>query len=244
MRGPGPFTNTVNKEVLTEMFVNQNMTMTEIAAHFGCCLAVISIKIKQFGLKTSIHDKYINKEFDQLTPFEYTGRRDGRSWYNCLCSCGKIFETHSCSLISGNTKSCGCTSRKKGKNNKYWNGYEEITKTLFDSYRKGAIRRGLVFDISIEDMWNQFIKQDRKCALTGLDIIFAPTRDRELERTASLDRIDSRKGYILDNIQWLHKDLNAMKWDFTEDYFIEMCRLIVSNIDKSILESKDTLCLK
>ena len=239
MIGPGPFTDKINKEVLIEMFINKNMTMTDIAKDFGCSIALISIRIKKFGLKKSIHDKYINKKFGQLTPFEYIGRKEGRSWYNCKCDCGKIFVIHSCSLISGNTQSCGCTSRKKGKNNKFWNGYEEITKTLFDSYRKGAIRRGLEFNISIKDMWNQFIKQNKKCCLTGLDIVFAPTRDRDLERTASLDRIDSKKGYILENIQWVHKDLNSMKWNFSEDYFIGICKLIVNNIDK-----KDVSCLK
>ena len=44
--------------------------------------------------------------------------------------------------------------------------------------------------------------------------------------TASLDRIDSKKGYIEGNIQWVHKDINRMKWAFNEDYFIKLCNNI------------------
>ena len=38
-------------------------------------------------------------------------------------------------------------------------------------------------------------------------------------KTASLDRIDSSKGYTEDNIQWVHKDVNQMKMDLPEQRF-------------------------
>lgn len=45
---------------------------------------------------------------------------------------------------------------------------------------------------------------------------------------ASLDRIDSKKDYTIDNVQWVHKDLNYMKQDFTEEEFINYCKLVVN----------------
>ena len=47
--------------------------------------------------------------------------------------------------------------------------------------------------------------------------------------TASLDRIDSSKGYTTDNIQWVHKDINIMKNDYGNDYFIEICKKVAKN---------------
>lgn len=44
--------------------------------------------------------------------------------------------------------------------------------------------------------------------------------------TASLDRIDSTKGYTLDNIQWVHKHINVMKMDLDQEYFIKLCKLV------------------
>ena len=49
-----------------------------------------------------------------------------------------------------------------------------------------------------------FLKQNKKCALTGLDIWFGiSTKEKthgKKEQTASLDRIDSSKGYTKDNV--------------------------------------------
>ena len=48
-------------------------------------------------------------------------------------------------------------------------------------------------------------------------------------QTASLDRIDSSKGYTKNNVQWLHKDINIMKRDFPEEKFLFLCKQIVKN---------------
>lgn len=76
----------------------------------------------------------------------------------------------------------------------------------------------------MEDLWNLFEKQERKCAMTGLGLTLRGYG--KPPGTASVDRIDSSKGYTKDNIQWVHKDVNKMKMDFTKEYFIEVCRLI------------------
>ena len=44
--------------------------------------------------------------------------------------------------------------------------------------------------------------------------------------TASLDRIDSDGAYTIDNVQWIHKDINRMKSNLKQENFIEYCRLI------------------
>ena len=59
------------------------------------------------------------------------------------------------------------------------------------------------------------------CNLTGLSIILPKGGNHE--NVASLDRIDSSRGYIKDNIQWVHKDINRMKWDFPQDKFVKLC---------------------
>lgn len=47
--------------------------------------------------------------------------------------------------------------------------------------------------------------------------------------TASLDRIDSSKGYVEGNVHWVHKDINIMKWDFPLETFIKMCKFVAEN---------------
>ena len=106
--------------------------------------------------------------------------------------------------------------------------YEEIHGKYWESVHRGAVHRGLPFEITIEHAWELFLKQGRKCALSGVPIQFATTWSKKErgEASASLDRIDSTQGYVTGNVQWLHKDVNRMKQAFPEDKFIEYCQLI------------------
>jgi hypothetical protein len=50
---------------------------------------------------------------------------------------------------------------------------------------------------------------------------------KDREGTASLDRIDSSKGYSKDNVQWVHKRLNAVKQNLTPEEFLFWCIKVV-----------------
>jgi hypothetical protein len=50
------------------------------------------------------------------------------------------------------------------------------------------------------------------------------------DQTASLDRIDSSKGYEIDNIQWVHVMVNMCKNKYPQDKFVEMCKAIASKV--------------
>lgn len=112
--------------------------------------------------------------------------------------------------------------RFDGQNNPRWQGVGDLSKTYFNRIEKGAKDRNLDFDIDIESMWNLFLQQDGKCALTGLDLLLGHHR----KQTGSLDRIDSTMGYTKNNVQWIHKHVNIMKGNIPQDVFIEMCHQI------------------
>ena len=63
--------------------------------------------------------------------------------------------------------------------------------------------------------------------MSGLDISFGESNYDVT--TASLDRIDSGKGYIVGNVQWLHKDINKMKLHHNQEYFIKLCKMVYKN---------------
>lgn len=93
--------------------------------------------------------------------------------------------------------------------------------------KRGAERRGIKFDLTAEFLWDLYLKQKKKCALSGLEIVFGKM-DFPHQTTASLDRIDSSVGYVVDNVQWVHKDVNIMKRTFSQRYFIELCKSVAS----------------
>lgn len=150
----------------------------------------------------------------------------GFEW-KCVCDCGNFRTVSTNRLTDGAIKSCGCTHiQKTGSESHKWCGYGEISGSYFCSLRNGAEDRNIEFNVTIEELWELFIKQNRKCALSGLEINFSLSK--EIEKTASLDRIDSSKEYVIGNIQWVHKHINMMKMDYDEKYFIELCKLITA----------------
>lgn len=110
-----------------------------------------------------------------------------------------------------------------GCNNKNWSGYKGIHGAMYTNIKRDANRRDIEFLVSIEYLWKLYVKQNKKCAISG-ELINIST-NRKL-CTASLDRKDYMKGYTNDNIQWVHKTVNIMKNRFQDDEFILWCSKI------------------
>lgn len=166
-----------------------------------------------------------------------------------LCDCGKEIEqcrnTFEMYKRQGLTISCGCKSfiDKLGNNHGHWRGCGEISLTYFNQLVKGSKKgtnrrtKDIEFALTIEYLWELFLKQNRKCSLSGETLCFgtlAEVKNKEdREQTASLDRIDSSKGYIEGNVQWIHKNLNLMKQALPVDVFIEWCKKVSNYQNRS-----------
>lgn len=176
-------------------------------------------------------------ELTAIKPFARTNR--GNWQWTCMCSCGNEINVRIDSLTSGNTKSCGClqkaaakqTGKKNtacGTKNPQWRGHGAISGSFLYVIKRSAAQRGISFDLTLEDMWDQYEAQNGLCAYTGKKLVFPESyeRDKSNTDTPSLDRIDSSKGYHKGNIQWVHKLVNKMKFDLPEDTFMLMVKAI------------------
>lgn len=147
------------------------------------------------------------------------------SYWKCKCDCGNDVEVAERRLYNNHTKSCGCINAAKGKHHFNYKGTTDIYLSYFYSLSQGAKTRNLEFNITIEYINQLLINQNFKCALSGLDI----STEWKVNHTASLDRIDNTKGYIVGNLQWIYKDINIMKMDLTEEKFLNYCLLVCKN---------------
>ena len=171
------------------------------------------------------------KDFGLLVVQQYAGHSGGRSCWTCTCQCGQAVDVRFADLASGATKSCGCQNNPRRHLNNSWSGYGEISGSLYAKIRADAARRNIIFNIGIEDMWALYLKQKRRCSLTGWEIWFAPISSSkgDVQRTASLDRIDSRKGYEKSNLRWVHKKCNVLKMSFSDKELLELVRAIAKH---------------
>lgn len=153
-------------------------------------------------------------------------KRSNNVYFEVKClSCGKEYEKSQHSFFGRVITKCQCHKQ----NSSGYKGFEDISSIYFNHIRVGAESRGLIFQVSKEDMWKKYLEQNKKCALTGLPILIHRNARKRKEMTASLDRIDSLVGYTPENIQWLHKDINKMKMNFSEEYLLKLCKLIVQH---------------
>ncbi|MEA5596322.1 hypothetical protein [Rivularia sp. UHCC 0363] len=82
----------------------------------------------------------------------------------------------------------------------------------------------------LKKLWE---KQDGKCPYTGWKLDNLQTTSEWNSnilhpKTASLDRIDSRKGYIFGNVQFVSVMANYAKRDFFEQELLDFCRAVAN----------------
>lgn len=159
---------------------------------------------------------------------------DPSPYWKCKCECGNETNVRTYTLTSGITKTCGGIHHRTASEHYKWNGYGEISGRYICDIKKHAKQRCVPFTITKKEMWEQFLKQNKSCALTGWPISFCSGKDK-YDTTASLDRIDSTKGYIKENIQWVHKDINWFKRDYPQDEFLKLCAAITNHTSKNKL---------
>lgn len=152
--------------------------------------------------------------------------------YEVKCTkCGNIYHTgHSTLNKKANGKglaSChNCFDTKDKTRKRFRMMTKHISLSKYKVIERQADLRGIEFNVDQNDLEAVFTG---KCALSNIDIVIGTmsvTDDKQELGTASLDRIDSNKGYIKGNIQWLHKTVNCMKNNLPENVFLNFCNKI------------------
>ena len=174
-----------------------------------------------------------NQKFNLLTVIGLAKvNRNGNRYWDCICECGNkaVVSTDHLTRKKNPVQSCGCVKFYRGDKHRDWKGIGEISGSWWAMHVAHEIkqkkRKPVAVDLTLEEAWKLFERQDKKCALSGISLKFS---SKAYFNTASLDRIDSSKGYELGNVQWVHKHVNFMKRDFEQNYFIDLCKKIVEN---------------
>jgi hypothetical protein len=213
------------KEMLEEDI--QSLKLFEIAKKYGLSDSTTYRLICSFGLKLSKRRKYRlekGRVFGKLTVIDQDHTQNKALWI-CQCECGNIKLARTEHLLKGCQKSCGC-SEHEGR----WKGCGEISGDYWSRVVRGAKSRNLPLEITIQEAWNKFLEQNRKCTLTGLELYFCRNPKKpDKEHTASLDRIDSSLGYTKNNIEWIHKFVQGMKSNYKKEDVIYYSKLIANN---------------
>ncbi len=145
--------------------------------------------------------------------------------YKVKCTkCGKV-RVVAASSIERRCQQCSCGPSKEREE---YLGFGEITQSKMLNMMAGAEKRELEWGVSAEYLWGLYLRQDRKCALTGVPIDFKREKGGGSFGTASLDRVEPMVHYFERNVWWVHREVNEMKMARSLKDFRAWCHAVVA----------------
>lgn len=171
---------------------------------------------KEFLDHQQKQEDIIGQKFGRLTVIRDI-ENEKRSLCLCKCECGKEITTRKDALKAGRTISCGCYHKEKLKKGK--TSEEVLIRNIFNSYKNNAKKRKICFELNSED-FESIIR--KKCAYCGRD--WSNKRISNYDQDIyflynGIDRVDSKKGYILDNCVPCCSTCNMAKSSMALDEF-------------------------
>lgn len=118
-----------------------------------------------------------------------------------------------------------CAQKERGTKDKIKNGGTyNFSINRLHRLQRSAKNRGYEFTLDIPYLCSLYESQKHICAITG-DVI-------ESIDDASLDRIDSSKGYVKGNVQWVTKQANLSKHVMTMPELINFCKKVLNHVNQ------------
>lgn len=216
------------KTELEKLYNTKNIL--EIAQIYDVRSCSVHTWITKYGIKRRKGTDSLDlrgKRFGGLVAKKYVWGERGKTYWECQCDCGGTIKLMRAALVSNRRSHCGCLGdyrKKRNKESGHWKGIGDIPGSFFSKHKNHAIRRGIRLTTTREYLFKCIEKQDYKCALTGDKLWFIDGKSN-----ASIDRIDSSKGYEKGNIQWVTIDANFAKQRLSNKEFIELCQKVVNN---------------
>ncbi len=163
------------------------------------------------------------KKYNRLAVvgFDHKDKRH-RCYYLCQCDCGNKKIIHGASLVSGNTKSCGCLSKEVKAATALPGSLGAMRQVILQNYKRQGehhweLTEQEYYDISQKDCYycGALPSQVKKGQGNGLDFIYN-----------GLDRLDSSRQYAISNVVPCCRTCNIAKNNMSVQEFYKWVKHI------------------
>ena len=187
----------------------------------------------------------IGNKYGRLTVIKMLDEKGNRGQlkYLCKCDCGKSHIVTGESLRSGKSKSCGCLKKDFIEKNKFKRNMDRenaMLKIQYSHIKRRNASKGFVDIISFNDFCKLSMMKCYYCDAEYSRVI----EDRYCEmkekgkisdtilKINGLDRVDSSKGYTIDNVVPCCTTCNTAKNKMTQKEFKEWIKTVCENYVK------------
>ena len=158
--------------------------------------------------------------------------KNNSSYWKVRCSCGNEFDMLYSHIVHLKRwlKCKKCSDKENAKKYAIRMGQVGNVRISFiNKCKKKAEVRGIEFSDKITPtyIYDLYIKQKERCALSGDFLILIPGIENKHFNNLSIDRKDSKKGYIVGNVQLVTKQINVSKHILNNYEFINMCKKVI-----------------
>jgi hypothetical protein len=187
------------------------------------------------------HSNLVGKVFGRLTVlrFSHKDKRYNRYWL-CSCSCGKIKTAREDFLVRGTTVSCGCEQHERLINNISnlvaaqkpkikQDPRITILNRIYNTYRSNAKTKGREFSIS-KELLSTLLQQP--CTYCGRIGQSSFTYGDFTLLYNGIDRVDSSRGYVKDNVTTCCSRCNRGKLDLSVEEFKNWIEIVYDHMHR------------
>lgn len=155
-------------------------------------------------------------------------------FYLCRCECGREKVIAGPSLTKdARVRSCGCLLKEYKKTYQSRSKYfkkDSAFRRVLAQYKLDAKKRGLSWELT-DDQFRMLTSSP--CHYTGLlPNTIKTVKSGEVYIYNGIDRLDSAKGYAIENCVPCCTEVNFMKKNMSKERFIELCSKISERFSK------------
>ena len=182
--------------------------------------------------------KLVGQQFERLTVIKRVpvpkGRPLQKAYWLCKCECGSNVIVPTEKLTGKETRSCGCLRMERLNGIHYTE--RDVTKDVFRPILCNMQRSRHSVSLTLQDLKEVWANQQGICTYTGLKLLLPTWGDciKKDIHLASVDRIDSSKGYERDNIQFVSAIANYAKNTFTHEQMVDFCKIVAKKWRDSV----------
>ena len=156
-----------------------------------------------------------NRRFGRLTAIKPLNKRKGRRvLWECICDCGNKHEIASSKLTDGHVKSCGCLRKEPRR---ILPETVAAFNMVINSYKQRCKKKNINWGLSDREAKYLFISGCYYCSSGPKNIQKGIVGDFVYN---GIDRINSSKGYEIDNVVPCCKRCNVAKSDMSVNEFL------------------------